>query len=167
MLKLPEDFSPEQRSARAKELFLEGYNCAQSVVLAFSDIIEAAGGPGKETLASFASGFGGGFGRLREVCGTVSGMTIMAGFLCPVTAPAGTAEAAAAKKENYTLVQSFANAFRQENGAIVCRELLGLRSAESPEPSPRTEQYYHKRPCAELCATAAGIVARKMIEDNV
>ena len=146
----------EQRAARAKELFLSGYNCCQSVVLAYADIIAL-----EPTLAAtISASFGGGMGRLREVCGAVSGMTMVASFLSPCP----TADDPAAKKANYTLVQRFAEAFREQNGAIVCRTLLGLdRTKDNPTPSPRTAEYYKKRPCAELVADAARIVAQYLV----
>lgn len=145
-----------QRVERAKELFNSGYNCCQSVVLAFADIIEL-----DPTLAATISApFGGGMGRLREVCGAVSGMTMVAGFLSPCP----TADDPVAKKANYTLVQNFAEKFRAQNGAIVCRTLLGLdRTKDDPTPSPRTAEYYKKRPCAELVGDAARIIAEYLL----
>ena len=146
----------EQRAARAKELFLSGYNCCQSVVLAFEDITKLE----PELAATISAPFGGGMGRLREVCGAVSGMTMLAGFISPCP----TNSDAVAKKENYSLVQQFAEAFREQNGAIVCRTLLGLdRTKDNPTPSPRTAEYYKKRPCAELVADAARIVAQYLV----
>ncbi len=149
----------EQRALRAKELFLSGYNCCQSVVLAFEDITAL-----EPTLAATISApFGGGMGRLREVCGAVSGMTMLAGFI----SPSPTNSDAVAKKENYALVQRFAEEFREQNGAIVCRTLLGLdRTKDNPTPSPRTAEYYKKRPCAELVADAARIVAQYLAENS-
>ena len=163
------------RSEKAYNLFKEGYNCCQSVVLAFSDFIAAQGGPDEEQLKALCSGFGGGFGRMREVCGTVSGMTILAGFICPATLGDK-----AAKASNYALVQSFAARFRAANGSIICRELLGLSTpshtdgggaglagtADSPVPADRTPEYYKKRPCAELCAFAASIVEDYLKENG-
>ena len=172
------------RSEKAYNLFKEGYNCCQAVVLSFSDFIEASGGPDEEQLKALCSGFGGGMGRLREVCGTVSGMTILAGFICPA-AP----QDKAAKAANYALVQSFAARFRSRTGSIICRELLGLSApphtgeqaggeagacsgsavrppVESPVPSERTAEYYRKRPCAELCALAASIVEEYLVEND-
>ena len=145
----------EQRAAKAKELFLSGYNCCQSVVLAFEDITAL-----EPTLAATISApFGGGMGRLREVCGAVSGMTMLAGFISPCP----TNSDAVAKKENYALVQLFADKFRMENGDIVCRRLLGLEPIaernETPMPSERTAEYYRKRPCSEYVGCAARIVA--------
>ena len=145
----------EERSARAKELFLSGYNCAQSVFLAFRDLTTLD----EQTAAIVASSFGGGMGRLREVCGAVSGMSLVAGFLYPNFDPTN----ALSKKENYAAVQELAERFRQENGFIVCRDLLGLaQQKDDPTPSPRTESYYKRRPCAEYVASAARIVAEKI-----
>lgn len=145
----------EERSARAKELFLSGYNCAQSVFLAFRDLTTLD----EQTAAIVASSFGGGMGRLREVCGAVSGMSLVAGFLYPNFDPTN----ALSKKENYAAVQELAERFRQENGFIVCRDLLGLaQQKDDPTPSPRTESYYKRRPCAEYVAIAARIVAEKI-----
>ena len=149
----------EERSAAAREYFLRGYNCCQSVVMAFSDI---AGVP-PEILAKAATGFGGGMGRMREVCGTVSAMTMLAGAISPVPDPGDHS----ARTANYALVQKFANSFRSKTGSIVCRELLGASSpaeahSTSPAPALRTGEYYKKRPCVELVALAAAIVAEHL-----
>jgi C_GCAxxG_C_C family probable redox protein len=143
----------------AKELFAQGYNCAQSVVLAYHDII----GLDKSTAAMASSGFGGGFGRMREVCGCVSGMTFVSGFIAPFTDPSSLSE----KKENYRVVQSMAEEYSNINGSIICRELLAGEVAGKPityEPSERTEEYYQKRPCKELVGIAAEILGRKINE---
>ena len=141
------------RVERAAGFFTSGYNCCQSVVMAFDDLT----GLDIETLARACTGFGGGMGRMREVCGTVSGMTFLAGFISPVTDPSNLE----ARKANYALVQYFAGKFREKTGSIICRELLGLPSKikEESAPAPRTPEYYRKRPCVELVALAAGIVA--------
>ena len=146
----------EQRVAQAKEYFNSGYNCCQAVVLTYADVIEL-----EPTLAAtVAAPFGGGMGRLREVCGAVSGMTMVAGFLSPCP----TADDPAAKRNNYALVQHFAEKFRAMNGAIVCRTLLGLgHTKDEPTPSPRTAEYYKKRPCAELVGDAARIIAEYLL----
>ncbi len=145
----------EARVERARNYFLAGYNCAQAVVMTFDDIM----GYDIETLARIAAPFGGGMGRMREVCGTVSGMSLVAGAICPSTDPKDMLR----RKENYALVQQFAEAFRRENGDIVCRRLLGLDdttvASESAMPSSRTAEYYRKRPCVEYVATATRIVA--------
>lgn len=142
----------EQRVKRARELFTAGYNCSQSVFMAFSDLFEVE----PQLAATLSAPLGGGMGRLREVCGAVSGMALTAGMLRPAYDPADLA----AKGANYALVQQFAEAFRAEHGAIVCRELLGLSvRKEGPTPEARTATYYRKRPCVELVASAARIVA--------
>ena len=161
-MKLPEDFNPAERGERARNLFLEGYNCCQAVLLAFADVLEANGAVSAEWLQTVASGFGGGFARLREVCGSFSACTMLAGFL----RPAGPSDMAA-RTANYALVQEMAADFRERNGgSIVCAELLGLkdRHPEGPAPSARTAEYYKKRPCPEIIRNAATIVAEKMKE---
>ena len=145
----------EQRSRRARELFLGGYNCAQAVFIAYCDVAAMS----EEMAATVAAPFGGGMGRLREVCGAVSGMTMVAGFLSPNAQPNDNDN----KKRLYSLVQSLAEAFRVENGAIVCRELLGLaQQKDDPTPSPRTGEYYKRRPCADYVEIAARIVGEKI-----
>lgn len=140
---------------KAKALFEEGYNCAQAVTLAFAEEM----GINEETAARISSSFGGGMGRLREVCGCVSGMAIVAGELYGYDDPKAKEEKAA----HYALIQELADEFRKENGSIICRELLsGITDDTSPSPEARTESYYKKRPCARLAACAAGILERKI-----
>lgn len=154
----------EERVAKAKRLFKDGgYNCCQAVVLAYNDIF----GLDDNTAAAVASGFGGGMGRMREVCGSVSGMTILAGFISPAADPS----IKTARTANYALVQEVAEDFRKLNGSILCKELLGLvpmgsgqvPPKESPEPSDRTEVYYKKRPCEELVGISARIIGEKIL----
>lgn len=143
------------RSERARAYFLEGYNCAQSVVLAYYDIM----GIDAQLAATIAAPFGGGMGRLREVCGTVSGMFMVAGFVAPNPQPNDNVN----KRHCYSTVQLLAESFRSENGSIICRELLGLtQKSDEPTPSPRTEEYYRRRPCAEYVAIAARILGEKI-----
>ena len=145
----------ELRAKRARELFLSGYNCAQAVFITYSDVAAMS----EEAAATVSAPFGGGMGRLREVCGAVSGMTMVAGFLAPNAQPNDNEN----KKKLYSTVQSLAEEFRQENGAIVCRELLGLvQQKDEPTPSPRTGEYYKRRPCADYVEIAARIVGRKI-----
>lgn len=159
---------PDERAERAMAFFRQGYNCCQSVILAFEDIAAEKAGLSHRQLEMMGSGFGGGVGRLREVCGTVSGMTMLAGIVCPaLPAPhaAGadhdSAAAMETRKANYALVQKLANDFREDNGSIICRELLGLRAGTSdgPAPSDRTPQFYKARPCEQLVGRAARIFA--------
>lgn len=136
---------------RAEELFRQGYNCAQSVLLAFGDMT----GLDDDTAAKLASSFGGGLGRLREVCGAVSGAAMVLGLLRGYAAT----DDAQAKREHYQLIQEFARRFREENGSIVCRELLqGTGASAGGDPEARTDAYYQKRPCAELVRRAAELV---------
>ena len=161
MMNLPESFNPEERGDRARDFFLQGYNCCQAVLLAFADILENEG-LDEKMIKAIGSGFGGGFARMREVCGSFSGCTVMAGFIRPAVSP-GMDE----RKANYALVQEMAASFRERNGgSIVCAELLGLRDRkpESPAPSERTAEFYKKRPCPEIIRNAAVIVAEKMKE---
>ena len=138
---------------KAKDYFLQGYNCAQSVAMALASTV----GMNEDDMRALSNPFGGGFCRLREVCGAVSGMAFVASFVSPCP----TADNAEAKKANYALVQEFAEKFREKNGAIVCRTLLGLdRPKDDPTPSARTAEYYKKRPCADLVYDAALIVGR-------
>lgn len=139
------------RGERAKELFKEGYNCAQAVLIAFSDVT----GFDKKTSAMIASGFGGGMGRMREVCGAVSGMfiayNIMNGYFDPSDNDG--------KMQNYADVQKLAADFREENGSIICKELLGLSKPEGTHiPEKRTDEYYKKRPCGDIVKSAAEIL---------
>ena len=144
-----------RKGEEAKALFEQGYNCAQAVVCAFAPEM----GLTRETAARLASAFGGGLGRLRETCGTVSGMAFVIGMLRGYQDP----QDIAGKKETYALMQTLAGRFREKNGSLICRELLGLDKAEgSPEPSPRTPEYYRKRPCGELARCAAAILEEEL-----
>lgn len=134
---------------KAKNLFLEGYNCAQSVFLAFEDVI----GVDHSTALKLSSSFGGGMARMREVCGAVSGMFMVLGCLYGYDDPTADTE----KKEHYEFLRMAADKFKEENGSIICRDILAGASAGG-DPEPRTEQYYKKRPCAEYVAQCAAIV---------
>ena len=140
-------------SIYAAELFMQGYNCAQAITVAFSDVT----GLDKAVSAKIASSFGGGMGRMREVCGAVSGMLMVAGILYGYDDP----KAETAKKELYKLVQAQAGAFREEVGSIICREIL-KNPPSDPNPSPRTAEYYAQRPCARMVYTAAKILDEYM-----
>lgn len=140
-----------QRREKAEELFTKGYNCAQAVVLAFADLLPVD----EKTLAKLCSSFGGGMGRLREVCGTVSGMFTVCGLLYGYESP----EAGSQKAEHYARIQTLAKRFEEKNGSIVCRELLHLPGKhDAPTPEARTAEYYQKRPCRELVGDAAEIL---------
>lgn len=130
--------------------FKSGYNCAQSVLLAFADDL----GIDKNTALKISSSFGGGMGRLREVCGAVSGMFIVAGLKKGYISPNARDEKAA----HYALIQHMAAEFKKQNRSIVCKELLSGATTD-PTPEARTPEYYKKRPCAELVGDAADIAA--------
>lgn len=135
-------------SIHAAELFLKGYNCAQAIAVAFCDIT----GMEEVQAAKLASSFGGGMGRMREVCGAVSGMLMVAGQLYGYAAPD-----ADAQKKHYTLVQELAGNFREQAGSIICREIL-KNPPSDPNPTPRTEAFYKQRPCTRLVMLAAEIL---------
>lgn len=139
------------RGIKAAELFLQDYNCAQSVAMAFADIL----GLDEAFCARAVSGFGGGMGRLREVCGAVSGIVFVISLLYGYDDPKDNE----GKKELYALVQQLAEEFKAENGSIVCRELLNDPPTD-PNPSPRTAEYYRQRPCARMVLTAGQILDR-------
>ena len=143
------------RKEKAIELFVNGANCAQAVLVAFADLC----GLDERTAYRLSAPFGGGLGRQREVCGAVSGMCMVLGFLYGYDDLSD----APAKAEHYRLVQELCGAFKQRFGSIVCRELLGAKTATTtPEPDPRTAEYYRTRPCARQVGVAAG-----MLEDYV
>ena len=134
---------------KAAELFLGGYNCAQSVAVAFCDVT----GLDADFTARMASSFGGGMGRMREVCGAVSGMLMVAGLLYGYETP-GDDES---KKRHYTLVQHLAGQFREQVGSIVCREIL-KNPPSDPNPTPRTAEFYKVRPCARMVLLAGQLM---------
>lgn len=140
----------------AVQNFKDGYNCAQSVVLAFADKVDLS----KDDLLRIASGFGGGMGRLREVCGAVSGMFMVGGLIFGYSSP----DAKTEKIELYKNIQKLAEEFKINNGSIICRELLGTVQPQAPEPEVRTAAYYQKRPCAELVGDAAEILEKFLTE---
>ena len=134
---------------KAAELFLQGYNCAQAVTVAFCDVT----GLEEKTAARMVSAFGGGMGRLREVCGAVSGMFFVLSYLYGYDT-AGDDES---KKRLYTDVQALAGKFKESCGSIICREIL-KNPPTDPNPSPRTAEYYKARPCARMVFTAVTLM---------
>ncbi len=143
----------------AEKLFYEGYNCSQAVFCAFCDET----GLSLDDAAKIASSFGGGMGRMREVCGAVSGALLALGAVKGYSDPGD----AQAKKEHYELVRDLAARFRAEYGSIVCRELLaGVNVTSGGDPEPRTPEFYKKRPCPKLIRGAADIAEKLIAEDN-
>ncbi|MCR4655528.1 MAG: C-GCAxxG-C-C family protein [Lachnospiraceae bacterium] len=148
------------RRETAMANFMKGYNCSQSIVLAFSDLLRVD----EASLSKLSSSFGGGMGRLREVCGSVSGMFMVAGLLYGYDGP----ETGQIKAAHYARIQELAHRFEERHGSIVCRELLGLSVRHDvPVPEARTDGYYKKRPCPEIIGDAADILEQFINENPV
>jgi len=147
------------RREAAMANFKKGYNCAQALTLAFSDLTNID----ESTLSKMASSFGGGMGRLREVCGSVSGMFLIAGLIYGYDGP----ETGKIKADHYSRIQELAGRFEKKHGTIICREMLGLNIRhDSPVPEARAEEYYKKRPCAEIIGDAAEILEQYIRENE-
>ena len=143
---------------KAYKLFTEGLNCAQSIFVAFADVT----GMDEALALRLSSSFGAGMGRMREVCGTCSGMFMVAGILYGE----GTEKDDKKKALHYKRIQQLAEEFKEVHGTIICRELLkGLKVTSTPTPEKRTEEYYKVRPCAVFVRTAAEILDRYIAEN--
>ncbi len=144
---------------KARDLFLEGYSCSQSVMLAYCDLT----GIDEKTAALLTSSFGGGMGRMREVCGAVSGVFMAAGILFGYSDPKATDK----KAEHYARVQELAKRFKERNTSIICRDILGkIAEDKSFIPQERTEKYYSSRPCAKMVYDAAEILEQYIEEHD-
>ena len=145
-----------EKKEKAIKYFRQGYNCAQSVFLTFAEDY----GFDKETALRLSSSFGGGMGRLREVCGAVSSMFAIAGLEKGYVS----ANNDEIKAKHYELIQNLADKFKQEHNTIICRELLGLPDgADEPIPSKRTEQDYQDRPCERFIETAVELIEKEIL----
>ena len=143
----------DARVDRAMEFFRQGYNCSQSVFAACCDLF---GIDDLDLAFRLSASFGGGIGRMRQTCGAACGMFLLEG-LNSGSSKQGDAEA---KKANYANVQALAQQFKDENGSLICAELLGLANVKTdtaPQPEPRTDAYYKKRPCVEMVGNAVRI----------
>ena len=139
------------RKEKAMQCFLDGYNCSQCMILAFEDILDTD----IKLALKIASPFGGGMGRLREVCGSVSGMFMVLGYLIGYNEP----DDYEGKKVLYAHIQELARRYEEANGSIICRDLLGLtEKRQDSTPEPRTDAYYKNRPCTEKIGSAAEIL---------
>ena len=148
------------RKEKAMQSFLDGYNCSQCMMLAFEDLLTID----LDTALKIASPFGGGMGRLREVCGSVSGMFMVLGYIYGYNDP----KDATGKKDLYAHIQELARRYEEANGSIICRDLLGLSvQHDTPAPSERTPEYYAKRPCAAKIGSAAEILEAYLLEQNI
>ena len=145
----------------AKELFENGYNCSQAVVVAFKDVLEMD----EEMLKKVSLPFGGGLGRLRLTCGAVSGMAMILGLV--FTDPANEKDS---KLKVYEITRELVSKFEKQNGSIICKELLegsNLKVEVAGKPEERTNEYYQKRPCDELVYDAAKILEEYLIEKGI
>ncbi len=145
----------DERVTRAVENFMAGYGCCQSIVAAFADLYGL-----DDTLAKkIAAGFGGGVGRMRMMCGAVSGIVMLVGLHCGQTEGSDRE----GKSACYKVVQELLEQSRQQNGSLICAEILGLKGYEKAScsyiASPRTAEYYKSRPCAAKVESAARIFA--------
>lgn len=140
------------RGQRARDNFNSGYNCSQSVLLAYEDYLQEKGLEPK-TVLRMASPLGGGISRLREVCGAVSALCLLIGLAEGYDTPDDEK-----KKALYSQVQKLLLEFQEQKGSLICRELLGLEQKhDQPTPSKRTKEYYAQRPCAGFCEAAAAL----------
>ena len=149
-----------KRADRAREMFLEGYNCCQSVVGAFAELY----GFDPETAMKMAEGFGGGLGRMRLTCGAVNGMAMVAGMKLSH----GKAGDLQRRGDIYAVVRQMVEEFKAQNGTIICAELLGLSMPkdDSPIPEERTPDYYKRRPCPDKIHQCGLIIEKYLgIED--
>ena len=157
------DITTSPYAAKAMALFKEGYNCSQAVCLAFADIYSEKYGIEESTILKLSSSFGGGMGRLREVCGAVTGMFMVAGILYGYDAP----DADEQKAEHYARIQKLAHDFEALSSSIICRDLLGLnQKKDEPIPEKRTDSYYQKRPCVEKVGQAAAILEQYIKQND-
>lgn len=143
----------EARAERAKELFMQGFNCSQSVLAACCDLYRLD----EQMALRISASFGGGIARMRHVCGAASGMFMLAGL--EKGSVTGSAEE---KKANYAFVRELSDDFRNLHGSIICADLMGITGTSDPTPAPRTEEYYHKRPCGDIIASAVRIYLKRL-----
>ncbi len=147
----------DEKAARARELFLSGYNCAQAVAAAFAPEM----GMEEKAIVRLISGFGGGLGGMRVMCGTVSAMCMVVSQLHGYD----DAEDMEGKKSLYALEQRLGARFTDEYGTLNCRELLTKAGIEVQNtPSERTPEYYRKRPCVRYVEACARILAEELEE---
>lgn len=152
----------EERIQQSVELFMQGYGCSQSVVAAFADLY----GLDEHTAKRVAAGFGGGVGRMRMMCGAVSGLVMLAGLDCGQTEGSDKEGKAAC----YKVVQDLLAKFKERNGSVVCAELLAMNGCkvvtDTNIPDERNAEYYKKRPCAKKVESAARVFAEYLDAKN-
>lgn len=152
----------KSRVQDAVDMFESGYACAQSVFVTYADLF----GMDRETALKLSGAMSAGIGRMREVCGTVSAMAMLTGLKMGFTEP----DEGETKTCCYAMIRRMSDAFRREQGTIICRELLGLPEGtereESARPEPRTPEYYRSRPCSGAVRTAAGLIEAYLLEES-
>lgn len=158
--KLPAEL--EARVGRAVENFMQGYGCCQSVVAAFADLY----GMTDDMAKRVGAGFGGGVGRMRMMCGAVSGIVVLVGLDCGQTEGSDRE----GKSACYKVVQELLAKSKAQNGSLICAEILGIngneKAASSYVASARTAEYYKKRPCAAKVECAARIFAEYLMDKS-
>ena len=147
----------KNHSEKAAELFVNGCNCSQAVFGAFAEDC----GIDFETALKLSSSFGGGMGKLRETCGAVTGMFMVAGLLAGYS----DTQDKDAKDNHYKLIQGLANEFKSVYQTYNCGELLGNIGKGTYISAPRTEEYYKTRPCVNFVITAAEILDKRFFEN--
>lgn len=163
MEQISNENSPLSRADKAEQLFKKGFNCSQAVFAAFADVY----GMDEKTALKISASFGGGMGRMREVCGCMSAIALAAGL----ETGSATEHDPGGKEQNYKVVQHLAEEFKKvSGGSIICRELLGLdtikKDGSAPTPSKRTDEYYKKRPCVSLVKDACNIIEKELMGGN-
>lgn len=152
----------KSRVEDAVKMFESGYACAQSVFTTYADLF----GIDRETALRLSGPLSAGVGRMREVCGAVSGMAMISGLDRGFTDPGDSVSKAA----NYALVREMAAAFKEQHETIICRELLGLPEGveyeESSRAEARTPEYYASRPCSGAVRTAAALIEKMILNEE-
>lgn len=145
------------KAEQAKDLFLKGHNCAQAVLAVYAPDVDLSA----ERALALAACFGGGLGGQREICGAVSAACMVLSLKYAPKDP----KDHAAKTAFYARIQEFCRRFKEENGSIICRELLGLALGSGPQaPAPRSAQYYQRRPCPDKVKSAVEILEKYLCE---
>lgn len=150
-----------KRALLAEQLFNQGYACSQAIVKAFSDLVELE----EKTLCKIALPFGGGFGRIRSLCGAVSGMGIIVGLIFSEDE-----QSEQNKLDVYNIIQELVKRFEEKKKTVVCKELLEKANLEveiNGKPEQRTSEYYKKRPCGNIVYTAAMVLEEFLKEKGV
>ena len=151
------NFDIRERAERAKAYFQDGYNCSQSVFMAYADLFDLD----VELASKFASSFGGGMGRMRYVCGAVSGMLMVLGFVFGYT----DTESDTDKLSHYKLVQEKMRQFIGHFGSVTCSELIKTKD-DNFVPTPRNEEFYKARPCAKYVWYCAEILQEELAKQG-